>query len=101
MSDLTDLAKQTLAMLDKQQEYFRCNERQNAEQKGRLLSESKRLERDLRKRCEAILNPDTPLSLFAVEPAPESRPAAKRPALVPAGADDDDTDPSAPWWNRH
>lgn len=74
---LRGLAQQTLRMLDKQQDYFKASD---PSAKQILLKESKRLEKELRNRCNALLAPPPPpaTSLFA----------------------EDDTDADTPWWAR-
>lgn len=47
-----DLARLTLKVLDKQQEYFRGRN-------GTVLAECRDLERRLRDACKAVLNPPT------------------------------------------
>ena len=56
-TDAVKLAKKTLVTLAKQQEYFKADGRLDAEKKGRLLRESKAMERDLREACAEVLQP--------------------------------------------
>ena len=70
--ELPDLAKQTLLVLNKQQEYFRA--RSGTAAKETLLQESKRMEAELRKCCNDILLPPAAPTLFDDDVEEKGRP---------------------------